>query len=385
MLKKISALLLITVFSYSLSAQNYERYKVLHDTIIASKYLGFTKDITVTVPIEWQKGTQNKFPLIIVFDRQNKRSHSYLLQTIDYLTSTEQMPSAVIISVASEQRFRYIETQYKEADVNGVASENEKFIFEELIPFANKQYNTSDFKVLIGHSRYGYFTTALFSRRTKDLNGVISMSPFFTQKNADLTDSIRRMDETLYTSKKYYRYGIGNDFPEDAVKMDSTLQQLTLNSSLDIKGYRFKQASHDTTPGLIISTALYELFEQWSAIQSKYISNNEKDLGIKTALDKDVVLHYGAPLNFSIGILNGKGWYFYNEKDYAKAIKAWEILVNSYPNFSQGYLAMIKAQIKLKQNYDATLVKFKNSLNNSKLYKESEKEGLIEELKEIIE
>lgn len=385
MLKKISALLLITVFSYSLSAQNYERYKVLHDTIIASKYLGFTKDITVTVPIEWQKGTQNKFPLIIVFDRQNKRSHSYLLQTIDYLTSTEQMPSAVIISVASEQRFRYIETQYKEADVNGVASENEKFIFEELIPFANKQYNTSDFKVLIGHSRYGYFTTALFSRRTKDLNGVISMSPFFTQKNADLTDSIRRMDETLYTSKKYYRYGIGNDFPEDAVKMDSTLQQLTLNSSLDIKGYRFKQASHDTTPGLIISTALYELFEQWSAIQSKYISNNEKDLGIKTALDKEVVLHYGAPLNFSIGILNGKGWYFYNEKDYAKAIKAWEILVNSYPNFSQGYLAMIKAQIKLKQNYDATLVKFKNSLNNSKLYKESEKEGLIEELKEIIE
>lgn len=385
MLKKISALLLITVFSYSLSAQNYERYKVLQDTVIASKNLGFTKGITVTVPVEWQKGTKNKFPLIIVFDRQNKRSHSYILQTIDYLTSTEQMPSAVIISVASEQRFRYIETQYKEADVNGVASENEKFIFEELIPFANKQYNTSDFRVLIGHSRYGYFTTSLFSTRTKDLNGVISMSPFFTQKNVDLTDSIRKMNDTFYTSKKYYRYGIGNDFPEDALKMDSTLQQLTLNSSLDIKGYRFKQASHDATPGLIISTALYELFEQWSAIQSKYISNNQKELDIKTALDKDIVSHYGAPLNFSIGILNGKGWYFYNEKDYAKAIKAWEILVNSYPNFSQGYLAMIKAQIKLKQNYDATLVKFKNSLNNSELYKENEKEGLMKELKEIIE
>jgi len=385
MLKKISALLLITVFSYSLSAQNYERYKVLQDTVIASKNLGFTKGITVTVPVEWQKGTKNKFPLIIVFDRQNKRSHSYILQTIDYLTSTEQMPSAVIISVASEQRFRYIETQYKEADVNGVASENEKFIFEELIPFANKQYNTSDFRVLIGHSRYGYFTTSLFSTRTKDLNGVISMSPFFTQKNVDLTDSIRKMNETLYTSKKYYRYGIGNDFPEDFSKMDSTLQQLKLNESLDIKGYRFKQASHDTTPGLIISAALYELFEQWSAIQGKYISNNQKELDIKTALDNEIVSHYGAPLNFSIGILNGKGWYFYNEKDYAKAIKAWEILVNSYPNFSQGYLAMIKAQIKLKQNYDATLVKFKKSLNNSELYKENEKEGLMKELKEIIE
>lgn len=385
MLKKFIALLFLTLITCGLYAQNYERYKVLQDTIIASKNLGFTKGITVTVPIEWQKGTQNKFPLIIVFDRQNKRSHNYILQTIDYLTSTEQMPSAVIVSVASEQRFRYIETQYKEADVNGVATENEKFIFEELISFANKQYNTSDFRVLIGHSRYGYFTTALFSTRTKDLNGVISMSPFFTQKNSDLTDSIRKMNETIYASKKYYRYGIGNDFPEDAVKMDSTLQQLTLNSSLDIKGYRFKQASHDTTPGLIISTALYELFEQWSAIQAKYISNNQKDLDIKTALDKEITAHYGAPLNFSIGILNGKGWYFYNEKDYAKAIKAWEILVESYPNFSQGYLAIIKAQIKLKENYDATLVKFKNSLSNSEMYKENEKEGLMKELKEIIE
>ena len=131
MLKKFSALLLITVFSYSLSAQNYERYKVLQDTIIVSKYLGLSKSITVTVPVEWQKGVKNKFPLLIVFDRQNKRSHNYILQTIDYLTGTGQMPSAVIISVASEQRFRYAETQYKESDVNGLAAENEKFIFEE--------------------------------------------------------------------------------------------------------------------------------------------------------------------------------------------------------------------------------------------------------------
>lgn len=384
MLRKVITVLLITLFSYSLSAQNYERYKVLQDTIIVSKCLGLSKSITVTVPVEWQKGVKNKFPLLIVFDRQNKRSHNYILQTIDYLTGTGQMPSAVIISVASEQRFRYAETQYKESDVNGLAAENEQFIFEELIPLAEKEYKASDFRVLIGHSRYGYLTTSLFTRRINELNGVISMSPFFTQKNTDLTDSIRKMNKATYQSKKFYRYGIGNDFPEDFSKMDSTLQQLTLNSSLDIKGYRFKEASHDATPGLMIAESIYELFERWSAIQSKYISNKQKDLGIKNALDKEIVSYYGVPLNFSIDILNGKGWYFYNEKEYVNAIKAWELLVDNYPNFSHGYLFIIKAQIKLKQNYDATVMKFKNSLNNSELYKEDEKEGLRKELQEIM-
>ena len=382
MKKHLVFLLISTLVTSSLFAQNYERYKRLKDTAINSTNLGFEKKISIIVPIEWQKNTKNKFPLIIVFDKQNKRSNNYILNSIDYLTSNEQIPSSIIISVESEQRYRYIETQYKISDPNGLALENEKFIFEELIPLAEKDYNASSFRLLIGHSRYGYFTTSLLSSRIKDLSGIISMSPFFEQKNLDLTDSIRELNRRSFHNKKYYRFGIGNDYPEDFIKMDSITKNIH-NPFLDIKGYRFKEADHNSTPGLLINTALYEIFEEWSAIQSKYISNKQRDLSIKSSLDNEILSNYAVKLNFSLGILNGKGWYFYNEKQYDKAIQAWKILIDNYPNFSEAYLYIIKAQIELKENYSETVKEFNKSLANSEFYKEKEKKDLEIELQEI--
>ncbi|WP_079241774.1 alpha/beta hydrolase [Chryseobacterium indologenes] len=384
MIKKYLLFLLIfTSATSSLLAQNYERYKILKDTILKSTSLGFEKKISVMVPIEWQKKSGNKFPLIIIFDRQNKRSNHYILNTIDYLTSNEQIPSSIIISVESEQRYRYLETQYKISDPNGLALENEKFIFEQLIPLAEREYKASAFRVLIGHSRYGYFTTSLWNSRINDLNAIISMSPFFTQKNVDLTDSISQFNKRSFRTKKYYRFGIGNDYPEDFMKMDSIIKKIN-NPFLDMKGYEFKKADHNATPGLLINTALYEIFEDWSAIQSKYISNKQTDLSIKSLLDKEIRSNYGVNLNFSLGILNGKGWAFYNEKQYDKALQAWKILTDSYPNFSEAYLNIIKAKILLHQDYSATVKEFNISLANSEFYKEKEKKDLEVELQEIV-
>lgn len=231
---KYLLLFILTLTTFSKFAQNYERYKKLDDNVIRSTHLNFDKNISVLVPKEWQKETTNKFPLIVVFDRQNKRSNDYILHTIDYLTSNVQIPSAIIISVESEQRYRYIETQYKTSDPFGIALENEKFLFEELIPLAEKEYHANAFRLFIGHSRYGYFTTSLFCSRTNDLNAVISMSPFFVQDNVNLTDSIIKLNQLTFRCKKYYRFGIGNDYPEDFSKMASVTKNMH-NPLLDIK------------------------------------------------------------------------------------------------------------------------------------------------------
>ncbi|AWH86826.1 hypothetical protein HYN59_17680 [Flavobacterium album] len=384
MIKKIFILLfLFNLLPATLSAQNYERYKKLTDSTIVSKYLGYDKKISVLVPIEWQKDLKNKFPLIIIFDKQNKRSHNYIINTVDYLTSNEQMPSSVIISVASEQRYRYLETQYKISDSSGLAAENEKFIFDELIPIAEKKYKTNALRILIGHSRYGYFTTSLFKSRINDLTGVIAMSPFFVQKNINLTDSISKLNNPSH-SRKYFRFAIGNDFPEDFSMMESGLGKRTPNALLDIKGYRFKEAAHNVTPGLLISTSLYEIFEEWSNIQAQYSSVKQNDLNCKATLEKQITSCYGTGVNFSIGVLNGKGWHFFNEKQYDKAVQAWQILMAAYPNFSEGYLYIIEAQIQLKKNYDKTVQDFRDSLAASGFYTEQEKKDLLIELQELI-
>lgn len=384
MKKYIYLVLIILVCAQNLMGQEYERYKKLTDTTITSQYLGFNKNITVTVPFEWQKDIDRDFPLIIIFDRQNPRSHNYIINTIDYLTSNEQMPSAVIISVESEQEFRYQETQKKISSDKGLAKENEMFIFQELIPLAEQQFHASSFRLFIGHSRYGYFTSSLLFSRINELNSVISLSPFFTQNNVDLTDSVKTLNNLSFNSTKYYRFGIGNDYPDDFVKMDSAVHLLQ-NSDLNIKGYLFKEADHNVTPGLTIAISLYEIFEKWSNIQNEYFSNDQKDLQIIDSLNKEIVSHYGCSLEFSLGILNGKGWYFYGEKEYDKAIEAWRLLLNSYPNLSEGYLYIIDAQVQLQQDASKTIEEFNRSLARSEIYTDQEKKELIQELESLIE
>ncbi len=366
----------------SLFGQNYERYKTLLDTTITSKQLGFNKNITITVPFEWQKELNRDFPLIIIFDRQNQRSHNYILNTIDYLTSNEQMPSSIVVSIESEQQYRYKETLHKATSKDGLAIENEKFLFEELIPLVENNYNASPFRLFIGHSRYGYFTTSLLYSRINELNGVISLSPFFTQKNVDLTDSIGSLNNQKLESDRYYYFGIGNDYPSDFMKMDSITKALN-NPLLHSKGFLFKEADHNATPGLTIGISLYEIFEDWSTIQSKYFSNEQTELNIINSLEKEILSNYGSRLYFSLGILNGKGWFFYNEGQFAKAIEAWEILIKSYPNFSEGYLYILDAQILLKKDYSQTADRFKKSLSKSNIYSEKEKDELLEEFENM--
>lgn len=376
----IQILVLITP---NLFGQNYERYKTIVDTTITSKHLGFNKNITITVPFEWQKELNRDFPLIIIFDRQNQRSHNYILNTIDYLTSNEQMPSSILVSIESEQQYRYKETLHKATSKDGLAIENEKFLFEELIPLVESNYNASSFRLFIGHSRYGYFTTSLLHSRINELNAVISLSPFFTQKNVDLTDSIGHLNNQKLKSHKYYYFGIGNDYPSEFFKMDSTIKELN-NKQLHTKGFLFKEADHNVTPGITIGISLYEIFEDWSYIQSKYFSNEQTELNIIDTLEKEILSNYGNRLEFSLGILNGKGWFFYNEGQFEKAIEAWEILIKSYPNFSEAYLYIIDAQIQIHKDYSLTVNRFKDSLSKSNIYSEKEKDELLEEFENMI-
>lgn len=110
----------------------------------------------------------------------------------------------------------------------------------------------------------------------------------------------------LLNSSKYYRFGIGNDYPTDFYKMDTTLRQFN-NPLFDTKGMIFTEADHNVTPGLTIGIALYEIFENWSEMQSKYLSNEQSDLTIIDTLEVDILTNYGSQLVFSLGILNGKG------------------------------------------------------------------------------
>lgn len=377
-------ILLMIISLNTLFGQDFSIYKSKIDTSFVSSYLGYEKKFSIILPNDWQKSNSKKYPLIIVFDQQNKRSHNQIIKTIDYLTASEQMPRSIIISIESDNSRRINEAKSPKSSSNGKAHLNEKFLFEEIITIAESEYKANSFRLLIGHSWYGHFTTSMFTKNIENLSAVIALDPFFNQKNVSLIDSIYALNNHKVKHTKYYRYAIGKDYPMDYTAI-KTAEKENKNSKISIKGTYFPKAFHHAVPGLGIAEALYDIFEYWSIQQYAFFgpSNNSTDMFFQSIIN--LKNHYGTHLDFSLGILNGKGWYFYNKKDYENAIEAWEVLMMSYPNFSEGYLYIVGAKILLNEDITKTIERFNKSLAKSELYSEKEKKDLIKELESLTE
>ncbi|HVW96782.1 MAG TPA: alpha/beta hydrolase-fold protein [Mucilaginibacter sp.] len=385
-LKTLLLTLTVLFFSQWSSGQPLERYRQLKDTTYISKNLGYNKHIQITVPLEYQEDLKQNFPLIILFDIQNKRQYQYLLKSIDYLTANEQMPSAVIVGVeAGAGNKRYKETQLKISDTSCLGDNNEDYIFKELIPMMRGNFKAGQFTMLIGHSRYGFLTTYLLAKHFEELNAVISISPFMQQPQIDLTKLLTvQLGNADLKHTVYYRYAMGNDYPDDYKKLTTALKSPDFHPKrFDADGWWFPNADHNTTPALTITRALYEVFAYWHSCQIRYNSESNTSVSTIDDLKPQVADHYGASLNFSIGILNGKGNAFYNKGDYANAILAWQQLVAQYPNFLLGYLHIAKCQKELKQPTTQTMNAFKSNLPGSSIFTAEQKAGLLKEAEEF--
>lgn len=375
--------LMLLCFANTLCAQQFELYKKLPAFDIESKELGYSVNIEVTVPLEYVQTSSATYPVVFIFDKDNGRSYNYILTTIDYLTANDQMPSCIVVGVNSgEDMKRYYETQLSISAEEAYGEKNEAFIFDELLPLMREEYKGNNHLTLIGHSRYGYFTSLLLTRRTEELGAVVSLSPFLTQDHVSVFDELEKMTSTRKPEHMvYYRFSMGLDFPSDYFTLDSMLVKEQLNSPyFDIKGTLFPSAGHTSTPGLTIAQALYEIFEFWAEKQQAYFDNANSDFEILESIKQDITSHYGQELNFSLGILNGKGWFFYNEAKYELAIRAWEEMIKAYPSFSDGYLNMAYAMKELGQDTTKMLQQFKENLKTSTFYSEAEKAQLLIEL-----
>jgi tetratricopeptide (TPR) repeat protein len=219
----------------------------------------------------------------------------------------------------------------------------------------------------------------LFHSRIEDLNAVVSLSPFFYQENVNLVDSVMSLNNRELNSSKYYRFGIGNDFPDQFYAMDSVLKTVD-HPMINASGKLFREADHNVTPGLTIAPALYDIFEYWSAAQAVYFDNDNKDFGQLAIQSQNIREHYGSNLNFALGILNGKGWYFYNEGKFEMAIAAWREMMMSYPNFSEGFLYIVYAEQELGRNTEQSEKFLRNSLEKSQIYSDDEKAEILNEI-----
>lgn len=328
------------------------------DTSLYSLALAQTRQLTVILPTTFNPKRKTKYPLILVFDRQNKAIFRQLFESINYLNRFDEIPEAVIVGLTTDPQQRNLETSLPAQNSKAEGEQLIQFVFDQLVPWLETTYHTGACRILVGHSRFGYFTTAMMCRRADQLSGVISLSPFFKEAGENWVDSVatRFSAERPLAHPLFYRFITGDSLTDtpDYGLMKAKLSQARLQSSFDWQGYAFYQAKHMVVPGLGVMPSLLDIFHSWSATADS-LSFYWKSAQRPSYADFKRRMQgvYGQEIGLGLARLNGLGSGYNTEKQYDQARVYWQQVVEDYPFYTPVYIDMAETYLAQHQSKEA--------------------------------
>jgi predicted alpha/beta superfamily hydrolase len=149
-------------FGYSFKLHS----NVLHDD----------RTIMVALPDDYEKSTK-RYPVFYMVDAQ--WNFKGTTQTIQALSNNNVIPQLIYIAIhtGSNRDYDLLPTRSDQSKTGGGADTLIRFIKEELIPFVEKNYRTSAFRILSGASYGGVFVMHTFLTEPKLFNAYLSESP----------------------------------------------------------------------------------------------------------------------------------------------------------------------------------------------------------------
>lgn len=259
---------LLLIVSCTVKAQEFSSYEKPIEISLYSKALNDTVSLEITLPKELQNQTSTAYPIIYLLDRQLYENYKYNLFTIDYLSTLQWMPKAIVVGITFSRKNRTSWTVPNES--GGKADDLILFIEKELKNELKKKYPVANFNLLIGHSRTAIFSSYALSKNPEFFNGAIASSV----SNFDFGDNLqqKQFEDFLNkigsnTHKYYYYFSVGEksygDLHESAVDtLYSYLNSKKLPDNLEWEYYKY-QIAHELTPGVTVSIALSSIFKDY--------------------------------------------------------------------------------------------------------------------------
>ena len=193
-------LILFFLLSCAITAQQLD--SIVNNTIydkIYSKKLGSEREIIIQLPRDYNVEEDQRYPLFIVFDGD------YLFEivsgNVDYMSFWGDIPNAIVVGI-NQIDSRYNDTSVVDnlnfTPISSTANFFE-FVGQELIPYLNKKYRTTNFRIAVGHERTANFINFFLLRKKPIMNGYIAVSPKYTDKMKDyIAQYLINSEDNLY-------------------------------------------------------------------------------------------------------------------------------------------------------------------------------------------
>ncbi|WP_299225341.1 alpha/beta hydrolase-fold protein [uncultured Psychroserpens sp.] len=255
---------------------------------LPSRALNTTRDIKIQLPENYDPESTLKHPVIIVFDGD------YLFEPVSgqvhFQTYFKEMPQSIIVGIVQGEE-RFYDSYYDE--LTGMPFESGKrfydFVQNELLPYIDNNYNTSLFRVAVGHNLMGNFINSYLFTDEPVFQAYINLSPDY--KGMMATNLATRLG---YLKNEVFYYLATSD--RDIKGLRNNIRQMNEDLKLlDTQKLTFyydelKGDTHYTLVTGAISKALDKIFEMFKPLDEKEI--NEKVRTYDGTLDKYIVDRY---------------------------------------------------------------------------------------------
>jgi predicted alpha/beta superfamily hydrolase len=256
---KTKSLLLLFFLNISFSQTIYENFE--------SDFLKDTRELKVQLPRNYNENISKEYPLIIVLDGD------YMFEavsgSVDYLSYWGNIPESIIVGV------NQINTRYDDCSVldnidfvpiSSTANFYD-FISEELIPYFDKNYRTTKFKVAVGHEATANFINYFLLNNKTSFSGFIAISPKFSYNMENYL--IERFDK-IKTNVFYYLASSDRDFKsiDERTKEFSRNLNSSKNELISFKYKQYNNLTHYNLPIHSVSEGLEHVFATYSPINS---------------------------------------------------------------------------------------------------------------------
>ncbi len=229
-----------------------------------------------------------KHPVIIVFDGE------YLFEPVagqvDFQTHFDEMPQSIVVGIVQGKE-RFYDSYYDE--VTGLPFESGKrfydFVAQELLPFIDGKYNTSKFRVAVGHNVMGNFINAFLMDQEPLFQAYINLSPDFKgSMGQNVAKRMSFLEEDIF----YYMATSDGDIKNINASIHETNNAIKQHENLQLTYYfdELKGDSHYTLVTGALSKAMDKIFELYKPLDDKEIE--EKIMPYEGTLDDYITDRY---------------------------------------------------------------------------------------------
>lgn len=186
---------------------------------IFSKELGEKRILNIYLPEGYNKNDTIKYPVIYLLDGSANEDFIHIVGLVQFNSFEwiNRVPKSIVVGIATVDRRRdftfptTIPEDKKAYPTTGHSDKFIRFLENELQPFIETKYKTTNSKTIIGQSLGGLLATEILFKKPTLFNKYIIVSPSLWWNNASLLQQNPEILDSTFTQQTDVYIGVGKE------------------------------------------------------------------------------------------------------------------------------------------------------------------------------